>query len=200
MKKILAAVLLLVVVALGAFFLHAPPSAIVAIKNPADEAAKAGIAPDATGTISETVTAACAGRHDADLSSLSEVLLRRMGRPEAENTWRVATVAENGREYRLRIAAEGNESKAPVLKIFSVDREGLPDLLSEEKRDAEAVFASFVRGKTILSRLASREFSAADGSRLRVEKENDVVVELEYTHASSRRHLACSGKNGCRCL
>jgi hypothetical protein len=144
---------------------------------------------------------ACLGEISSDLP-LEEALLSRLQAPEPRLNWRVVQADDGRQEYRLRLASEpapgGGERLH--LQIFTVDAEGLPDLIPGEYDDPAAAMASFLEGKTVQSEIESLESRATDGGLLRLERENGKVVELEFR--SPGGHLGCAGQPelSCKCL
>ena len=129
-------------------------------------------------------------------ASLQSHLLAKL-EPQADQLdWRVIRLESAEGEVRLRLSREEGQLE---LRVFTVDREGLPILRSRIKcRGAEAKMAELARGGRVVSEIESKT-SSADGY-LRVEKENGELVELEYRSPKGR--LACAGKEkfACRCL
>lgn len=145
----------------------------------------------------------CLGAAMKEGESLEANLLNRIPSLKPQLQWRVVRAEANGQEFRLRLALEPSEAGGEklTLKIFSVDAEGLPDLLPDSSGgDPEKKMAEFLEGKRLINTIESVAGSGANGEFLRMEKEDGELVELEFKSDAGR--LACAGKAGlrCRCL
>ena len=134
---------------------------------------------------------------------LEQELYSRLQDPEPKIVWKIWHVkAEGEKQYRIRLSNEPTEKgpEALALKIFEVDREGLPDLKETELENPLGKLSEFLEDKHILFQVESMDYVGKNDSTLHIEREDGRVVEVEFV--SKRGRLACSGKTelSCHCF
>ncbi len=134
---------------------------------------------------------------------LEKELFARLEAPEPKLVWKIWHVKGEGeKQYRLRLSNEPSE-KGPeslVLKIFTVDAEGLPDLIETDLENPLASLSEFLEDKQILFQVESMDYVGKNGTTLHLEREDGKAIEIEFL--SSKGRLACSGRSElfCHCF
>lgn len=134
---------------------------------------------------------------------LEQELFSRLENPEPKIVWKIWHVkAEGDKQYRLRLSNEPSEKgpEALTLKIFDVDKEGLPDLKETELENPLGKLTEFLEDKHVLFQVESMDYVGKNDSTLHIEREDGRVVEVEFV--SKKGRLACSGKTelSCHCF
>jgi hypothetical protein len=146
----------------------------------------------------------CLGVEAPTWEQMDQALLGRANGP-SHLEWRVASVEENGKETRLRLAPAPTESGQASLRLqlFSVDAEGLPDLQPVrpgQDQNPAVWFEDFLKAKNLLRRAEREEIPLTGNGTYERESENGVVTEA---HALlDGKELACgrrSERPGCLC-
>jgi hypothetical protein len=140
---------------------------------------------------------------NVDLASLEKELFSRLKDPTPKLVWKIWHLkGSNEKEYRLRLSNEPSErgADALTLKIFEVDREGLPDLINTEVEHPLNTLDSFLEGKRITLQVESMDYTGKNETSLHIEREDGKAVEIEFLAPTGR--LACSGKEelSCHCF